>query len=328
MELIDRISLATQFVDNILGKATYSMVALPGDAGFRKYFRISKQDTKYILMDCPPDYTCLNPFVAICSHIHKIGLTSPTIYHTDITNGFLLIEDFGSLKAKDHIITLLSQNNGPKLVEEFYKKSLDELVILQNHAPLGDLKFYTNELLLSELDLFLDLYLPQQKVAITPKEREEFKIIWHAILQLRPSFAEVFVHRDYHVENIMVMTKEGQEKLGLIDFQDALIGSPIYDLVSILEDARIKVDRKLALNLVNYYSQCKNFDIDKVMLEYAILGAQRNLRILGVFARKALRDNDYKYLEFMPLVLEYLKFDTSPTELQNLRDWLEARISL
>ena len=116
--------------------------------------------------------------------------------------------------------------------------------------------------------------------------------------------------------------KQGIQKLGLLDFQDALIGSPIYDLVSILEDARIDIDRDFALSCAKYYAKKKKVDLQHTLLNYHILGAQRNSRILGVFTRKYLRDKDDTYLQYIPRVLKYLEYDLSHPILEPIKNWL------
>ena len=155
-------------------------------------------------------------------------------------------------------------------------------------------------------------------------ELEEFMEIWQNILESQAPMPSSIVLRDYHVENMMYLEeRKSIKKLGLLDFQDSLTGSPIYDLVSVLEDARIQVQRTDALRYIEYFSQKKEIDIEPVLLNYHILGAQRNSRILGVFARKAIRDHDDSYLQYIPRVLKYLEYDLSYIALSPLKDWLD-----
>ena len=116
--------------------------------------------------------------------------------------------------------------------------------------------------------------------------------------------------------------------LGLLDFQDAVIGSPIYDLVSILEDARIKVPKDLAFDCINYFAKKKKLELEDLLINYHILGAQRNSRILGVFARKFIRDQNDNYLQYMPLVLEYLNHDFSHPVMSKIKNWFSRVIGV
>jgi hypothetical protein len=179
--------------------------------------------------------------------------------------------------------------------------------------------------MIDELEVFTSRYIPYK----TGKELTEvqilgFKEVWKRALSKLKNMGSVIVHRDYHSENMMYLPeREGINALGILDFQDALFGSPIYDLVSLLEDARIRVPRDLALDCVEYYSKKKGLDTDSVLLNYHILGAQRNSRILGVFARKFMRDKADGYLKYIPLVLEYLEHDLSHPELTELKSYME-----
>ena len=140
-------------------------------------------------------------------------------------------------------------------------------------------------------------------------------------LQTSATYKSVTINKRTN-EVLILEHEEGINKLGLLDFQDALIGSPLYDLVSILEDARIDIPRDFALECVQYYALAKNIDPEDALINYHILGAQRNLRILGIFARKYIRDKDDTYLQYIPRVLKYLEYDVSHPALEPLKNWL------
>jgi len=312
-----------QFIDRYFPKASDSLDPVLGDAGQRSYYRISFEDKSYIVMDCPPSYCGVKPFVNIAIYLHKKGFSAPQIIQQDIEQGFLILEDFGSLSVKNYLLGSFGQDNIEH--QNIYHLIMDLLVSLQaEEVPPGLIEF-DNELLLSELRLFVDWYIPYAyKREILVHELEEFMDIWQAILDEQAPMQNSIILRDYHVENMMYLPKrESIQKLGLLDFQDALSGSPIYDLVSVLEDARMKVTRSEALKYIEYFSKEKEMDIEPVLLNYHILGAQRNSRILGVFARKARRDNDDSYLQYIPRVLKYLEYDLSHAALAPLRHWLK-----
>lgn len=297
---------------------------IEGDAGLRSYFRFNSDNKTYIFMDCPPTYCGVEPFVDIANYLTSQGFSAPEIFHSDIQRGFLIIEDFGILNLKTYI-----NDASENLTQTTYESVVDLLVLLQNKTPPKNLKIYNNEMLLTELNLFINYYAPYVlKRNLTDEGIEEYKAIWQDILNQQAIFNDSLVLRDYHVENTMYLEKRhGLKKLGLLDFQDAVIGSPIYDLVSILEDARIEVPRELALSLVKRFTEQKNLDSDLVLKNYHILGAQRNSRILGVFVRKFIRDQNDNYLKYIPLVRKYLSYDLSHPVMSKLSYFLN-KVSL
>lgn len=300
-------------------KGEISLSPIPGDAGFRSYFRISpKGDKTYILMDCPPSYCSIEPFVEIANYLRSKDFLAPEIIAHDIQEGLMILEDFGDLSVKK-----LLQNSVLEIKENIYYNIIDILISLSQHEPPANLRTFNNDLLLSELEVFTDWYIPfKLKRTLTEEELVEYKEIWQRILLKQKPFKNSIVLRDYHAENMMYLQQnQGLNKFGLLDFQDALVGSPIYDLVSMLEDARIEVPRELALSCIKYFAKERNLPLDDVLTNYHILGAQRNSRILGVFARKNLRDGNANYLQYMPLVLKYLDYDLSHPEIFELKEW-------
>lgn len=296
-----------------------SVTSIPGDAGFRSYFRISPEGEKTcILMDCPPSYCSIKPFIEIADYLRSKQFLAPKIIAYDIQEGLMILEDFGDLSVKKFL-----QNSVPQVRENIYYNIIDILISLNQHEPPTNLRIFNNDLLLSELELFTDWYIPfKLKRNLNTVELTEYKEIWQRILLKQKPFKTSIILRDYHVENMMYLEQNrGLNKFGLLDFQDALIGSPIYDLVSLLEDARIEVPRELALSCIKYFAKKMKFPLDDVLTNYHILGAQRNSRILGVFARKNLRDGNDNYLQFIPLVLKYLDYDLSYPELSELKEW-------
>ncbi|NRB10706.1 MAG: phosphotransferase [Rickettsiaceae bacterium] len=293
-----------------------SLQQLKGDASVRKYFRIVTENKSYIVMDCPPGLCKVEPFIKIAKHFSQIGISAPEIIHTDIKNGFIILEDFGDITIKQYI----EQKNDKNFKQEFLYLIIDLLIIIQNNDLPNDLKLYDNQALIKELDIFLSWYPQITGKILTDSEISEYKDIWQHILSLQEAMPKTLVFRDYHTENMMhLATRGGINQLGLLDFQDAVIGSPIYDLVSILEDARIEIERDLAINAIQYFANKKNLDYNQVLLNYHILGAQRNSRILGVFVKKSIGEGNDNYLKYIPLLLKYLEYDLSHTKLKQLK---------
>ena len=316
-----------EFLQNYFYKGFQSCIPLQGDAGLRSYYRIKESDDRsYILMDCPPTNCSIDPFIEIAHYLRSQNFSSPEIFHFDSKKGFIILEDFGDVSVKNVI------QNSPHdlhLRKNTYSSMLDVLILLQQNIPTFSLKIYDNNLLLNELKLFTEWYiLYRLKRNLSIIELDDFKDIWQRILNHQLSFNNCLVLRDYHVENIMYLESyKGIKSLGLLDFQDAIIGSPIYDVISVLEDARIKVPRAFALDCLKYFAAEKKLELPDVLVDYHILGAQRNLRILGVFARKYIRDKNGNYLRYIPLVLEYLNYDLSHPIMLKLKNWFSKIIN-
>lgn len=346
-QILDKIGVVTD-LEMSLGEAVVkndSLLCYPvaADASFRKYDRIVDKGKSYILMDCPPSYYALTPFVQMAEFLVNNGLNAPKIYYADHENGFLLLEDFGDTTVAKYLVHNQATLQYQVKMKSVYKACIELLVEIQSLQVPEHLASYDDELLLQELELYIDWYVPfvTEKSAIndhplasntiSSELKSEFLAIWRNILEKRPKLPNCLVLRDYHVENIMFIAAGKVDignieykNFGLLDFQDAVIGSPAYDLVSILEDARYEVGREFALECLDYYCNLRpELDKDDLMLDYHILGGQRNSRILGVFARKALRDSNRSYLKYIPRVLKYLEYDLSDLRLEPLKIWLQ-----
>lgn len=346
-QILDKIGMAADF-EISAGEAAVKndrLLCYPvaADASFRKYDRIVDQGKSYILMDSPPCYYSLTPFVQMAEFLLDSGLNAPKIYHADHENGFLLLEDFGDTTIAKYLVHNENTLQYKVKLESIYKACIELLVKVQRLPMPDHLASYDNELLLHELELYTDWYVPFvleksrpskvtefDKVVLSAK-KAEFLAIWRNILEKRPKLPICLTLRDYHVENIMFNVADKADisnihydNFGLLDFQDAVIGSPAYDLVSILEDARYELGRQFALECLDYYCNLRpELNKDELMLDYHILGGQRNSRIVGVFARKALRDNNRSYLKYIPRVLKYLEYDLSDLHLKPLKIWMQ-----
>jgi N-acetylmuramate 1-kinase len=311
---MDRQNRKQHFLEEYI-QTWYNLEPMNADASFRSYQRIKTPCTTYVLMDCPPEHYSTKPFEVMSEWLTSNNLSAPRIFHKDTDNGFLLLEDFGDILLKHILHNDLSVQ---------YKRSMDLLLELHSLDAPNWLPQYTNEMFLKELEIFTDYYIPFViGRSLVASKKEEYLLIWADALEMIPCLGNKIVLRDYHVENLMHLDdREGVKSLGILDFQDAAIGSPIYDIVSILEDARHEVEFGFAKEMYDYYLS-KAVDIlpKDAYLAYDILGAQRNIRILGVFARKKLRDKNDNYLQYIPRLLRYLERDLQNPYLKSVRIW-------
>lgn len=312
------------FLNDFFKGKPYKIEALPVDCSFRTYNRIFSNDQTYILMHSPPDKENINRFISVTNYLREIGLSAPEIYLVDSSFGLALIEDFGNYLFKDLLI------KQPETGDELYKCAIDLLLYLQTKKLDQSLEFYDDQKLFNEVNLFVEWYYPilfGEEISVNLKNK--FTRIWQDLFSKITYKNHCVVLRDYHVENLLLLpNRKSIKKAGVIDYQDAVIGSYAYDLMSLLEDARIEVPKPFREKMINYYLRentvlnHKNF-----MADYIILGAQRNCKILGIFARKAMRDNNKKYLQYLPRVWSYINDNMDSPLLSNLREWfLEAKI--
>lgn len=287
----------------------HKIVKVAGDASFRSYYRIFTQEKSYILMFAPPQYEDVEPFILVDEYLLKNNICAPKIFCKDIENGFLLLEDFGDVSLSKMLIT------SPNRELEFYKKSVDALIDLHQKENCQDLAQYNIAELMREVFLFIDWYLPLKNK--TPSQDDIFAFK-KAFLNLFDSLSqEVVVLRDYHADNIMITQ---DSNVALLDFQDALIGSKAYDLVSLIEDARRDIGDDNAQEIYNYFVNSSKVDHKDFYREYEILSLQRNIKILGIFARLYKRDDKKRYLDFLPRVEKYIKvrIESSSSYLQEI----------
>lgn len=329
--------------------ADAALLALAGDASSRRYYRLRKNDASALLMHappaaesapCPPDAAAderrrlgynamarlaganLTAFSAIAAFLREKGLAAPQVYALDRENGFALIEDFGD--------DLFARVATPQNENELYAAAIDALTQMRERAPSrpADPDFqlldYDSCALRSEAELLIDWYW-REKSGAAPSEatRAEFAEIFGAAMA-DLSAPHAFVHRDFHAENLIWRRDgEGAARVGLIDFQDGLFGCSAYDVVSLLEDARRDVSQELAEAMIARYKEQLSTEAREAFdRDYALLAAQRNMKILGVFARLARRDGKLRYLSFMPRVEAHIRKDLARPPLQDMRAFL------
>lgn len=294
---------------------------LADDASFRRYDRITDSTRTAVLMDAPPAKEDVHPFLNVAAALHELGLSAPKILAERPEDGLLLLEDFG-----DNTYTRVL-NESPEREEALYMLAVDLLIALHKRfASKQTLPRYDDSLLTTEANLLIDWYLPAITGApITDTLRQEYEALWQALFAQIRDIPETLVLRDYHVDNLVWLpSRTGVEACGLLDFQDAVIGPTAYDLVSLLEDARRDVPASLAQQAIaRYLAAFPDVDRDAFRLSYAILGAQRSAKILGIFTRLDRRDSKPDYLRHMPRLWRWLEGDLQHPALAALSAWFD-----
>jgi aminoglycoside/choline kinase family phosphotransferase len=294
-------------------------VPLAGDASFRRYYRLAGNRGTAVLMDAPPPQEDIGPFVAVAGLLRELGLSAPEVLAEDRAAGFLLLEDFGD----DTYTRLLARGaDEPAL----YRLAVDTLVALQRAAePRGtpELPRYDIERLLGEAALLVDWYRP-----LAGELYEEYLALWRALLPDAAVAPPTLVLRDYHIDNLMLLpNRSGVRSCGLLDFQDAVTGQPSYDLVSLLEDARRDIPGALRQAMTErYLAAFPGFDRQAFLRSAAILSAQRNCKILGIFTRLWKRDGKRQYLAHIPRVWRLLEGDLRHPALTPIARWLDRHL--
>lgn len=289
------------------------MVPLAGDASFRRYFRVVSGTRRAILMDAPPPREDPRPFVAIAQWLADHGFAAPAILAVDAAAGLVLLEDFGDERMREAI------DDAPDRAEPLYRYAVDALVAL-HRVPHGPLRPYDRAELHREAALLTEWYCPAVGLSVDLAGYHE---AWDAVLSAALTEAPVMVLRDYHAENLMVLSDS--RGLGLLDFQDALAGHPAYDLVSLLQDARRDVEPAIEAAMLARYRAATGagpaFDA-----AYHVLGAQRNAKIIGIFTRLWKRDGKQRYPGLCPRVWHYLNADLKHASLAPVAAWFDQNI--
>lgn len=304
------------------------LLPLAGDASFRRYIRLRKGAETAMLMDAPPDKEDIRPFVAVAEYLHANGFSAPFIHARHEGQGLLLLEDLGD----DSFSAVLRANPGKE--RELYEAAIDVLAewhdAAANFSKPAELVLpcYDESLLLREAALLPDWFLPMIAGAEKAEAlREEYMALWKKIIAQSGLVSNVWVHRDYHADNLMWLPgRDGHKRVGLLDFQDGVYGDAAYDLVSLLEDARRDVPPVLALDMLERYIAASGIARERFLQGYAVLGAQRNCKIVGIFSRLAVRDGKRSYLNFLPRVWRHLEHDLQHPLLADLKCWMDKNV--
>lgn len=304
-------------IDAFLATTSWEKAAidpLPGDASFRRYFRLKQDGNSAMLMHAPPPHEDPRPFLSVAGWLVENGLRAPQIYASDVDRGWVLTEDFGDHRVREWL------DAHPADETAIYTRAVEVLAELHERAA-GPFPAYDMETYQRETALFPDWFCAHAGIDV---DRGGWDAAWAEVLSplLERQQPGVTVLRDYHAENIMLPPDGSQ---GLIDFQDALVGHPAYDLVSLLQDARRDVAPALESEMIAFYVNAAKPG-DDFAADYARLGAQRNAKIVGIFTRLARRDGKPKYLALIPRVWRLLERDLAHPALAPVAHWFEANI--
>ena len=305
-------------LDSFLADAGWAGAAvepLPGDASFRRYFRLRRAEGETaMLMHAPPPHEDPGPFLHVGKWLLDHGMRGPAILAEDAASGLVLIEDFGNDRMRDWL------DVNPAEDVQTYRTAIDALVDLHK-CPPGPFAPYDLPTYLREVRLFTEWFCPAAGIVVDEAAHDA---AWEQALAplLGRQQPGVTVLRDYHAENIMLLPDGDQ---GLIDFQDALVGHPAYDLVSLLQDARRDVSEELEQDMLYHYIGRSGADAD-FHADYALLGAQRNAKVVGIFTRLWQRDGKPRYLALIPRVWEAMERDLAHPALAPVAAWFDANV--
>src|SRR5581483_11875306 len=348
---VERIGALRRFLAEN-GYADAKRQRVPGDASTRSYQRIGTGADAVILMDSPrrPDgppvrdgkpYSAIahlaedvRPFIAIAKGLRSYGFSAPEIFHFDLERGFVLLEDLGN--------QLIVQDDPPRPIEERYAAAVEALAAMHTQ-PLPhilpvtedtayDIPWYEMDAFLIEAELLLEWFIPRCGGSVPAAARKAFVALWHEALQPAIDAIPTWVLRDFHSPNLLWLPRRSDVgRIGLLDFQDALIGPGAYDLASLLQDARVDVPEMMELTLLSRYAQLRRaadeeFDAPSFVALYSTLAAQRATKILGIFARLDKRDGKPQYLRHMPRVWNYLQRSLAHPALGELAAWYKLYV--
>ena len=348
---VARLKALRQFLADS-GFADAKRQRMAGDASTRSYARLIRDDDVFILMNSPrrPDGPAIydgksysaavhlaedvKPFVAIAGGLRGRGFSAPAIHHADLEVGFLITEDFGSAG--------FIEGDPPRPIIERYEAAVDMLAAL-HHKTLPDvlplaphityaIPVFDIDAMLVEIGLMPEWYLRDRGAEPTDELRAEFITMWRELLTKLAAVPTTWAMRDFHSPNLIWLgDREGTAKVGVIDFQDAVLGPAAYDLVSLLQDARIDVPELTELGLLTRYIKARRaadvtFDPAGFAEAYALMSAQRNTRLLGTFARLNRRDGKPQYLKHQPRIWAYLVRSLAHPMLSGIRVWYSANV--
>ncbi len=297
---LDRLSQLTRWLESIEENTFTDLQAASEDASFRRYFRVFHrlEQRHYIVMDAPPGKEDCQPFIHITGLLRERGVNAPAIHARSLTQGFLLLDDLGSRPYLDALTT----DTAPKL----YADAIDALLKMQSIEAI--LPAYDERLLIEEMQLFESWYLNRHlQIRLTATQKAQLRQVCDRLVQNALEQPQVFVHRDYHSRNLMITDHNSP---GVIDYQDAVTGPISYDLVSLFRDCYIRwPEPQIDDWLARYLSRLdRDYSITLPTLKqwFDLMGVQRHLKVLGIFCRLNYRDGKPRYLDDLPLVLDYV----------------------
>ena len=293
----------TDWLSSLSPDQPFTLAPASADASFRRYFRATFSDgSTRVVMDAPPQHENCGPFLHIGKLFEQAGTHVPHVYAQDLAQGFLLLSDLGNTTY----LQALSKANAKLL----YGAATDALIKIQLASKPAELPPYDEALLRRELDLFPEWYIGKHLgVTLTDKQKAKLEEVFQRILANNLAQPCVYVHRDYHSRNLMAT----EPNPGILDFQDAVYGPITYDLASLFKDAYVKWEEADIIDwLISYWEKARKAglpvreDFGDFYRDYEMMGVQRHIKVLGIFARLYYRDGKDGYLKDMPLVMEYL----------------------
>ncbi len=318
--MADRSVLIESFL-NFAGWGRGDRAPLAADASFRRYERVFDGDKRAVLMDAPPPQEDVRPFTLIARHLLALGYSPPRILAEDAETGLLLLEDLGDATYTQVLAADAKQETA------LYALAVDVLTDLHRKPasqtiPVG-LPAYDETRLIDEASLFVDWFLTADK-----QLRASYKSAWRDVLGPVLATPPTLVLRDYHVDNLIWLEqRDGIQTCGLLDFQDAVAGHPAYDLMSLLEDARRDIDEALRETMLErYFTALPGLERTAFMTAFAILGAQRHAKVIGIFTRLCLRDAKPDYLVHIPRLWRLLERSLADPALAPVADWFERHV--
>jgi len=316
-----RIELLNKFIksNNILNN---DMHLIETDASFRKYYRISGNNT--LIMDAPHEKgESVKSFHLVDKILLEMGISAPAIHSIDENNGFILLEDLG-----DQIFSRILNDENEYALYQNAIGVLAHIYLESNEKKFNkkEIPFYSIDKLLEESNLFCDWFMEKHcQIKLTNKEKLEYQEILKKIFKGIDSTNSSLVLRDYHVDNLILLKdRKGINQVGVIDFQDAVIGSNIYDLVSLLEDVRRPITVQLKEQLIEEYIYITSYDRKKLFKEMRFFSVQRNLKIIGIFSRLKYRDQKPKYMELINNAWNFINLHLEDPSFIELKSWISV----
>ncbi len=301
------------------GIDSYKLNPIQADCSARRYYRVVSDQGTHILMDSSKDRS-IGSFLYIASVLKKNGLRSPEILKSNLNTGYLLTEDFGSTQLTQNLIS------NPHHESPLYELCTEALIKL-SEIETANLQVlpYSHKLLNKELHLFSEWYLKYNvEPVVYPSVRDELGLVFDKLYSHLPKLPQVLTLRDFMADNLMVLDhSHSLESLGILDFQDAVVGNCAYDLVSLLEDARRDVSQSVVDNCKASFCKTLKLNLKDFNDSYTILGLQRNLKIIGIFHRRHIRDAEPKYLDYLPRVWQFIKTGLEQDIARPLKTWFD-----
>ena len=305
---VERLQALQDWAARQLETTSLDIAPASADASFRRYFRVTAKGRDYIVMDAPPAHEDCRPFIAVARLFGDAGVHVPQVLAQDLDRGYLLLTDLGNTT---YLTALNDAALDPGVARELYLASNDALIRIQQASRPGVLPEYDRALLTRELMLFPEWYVAKHLGAtLTDEQTATLDTVFGRLLANNLAQPQVYVHRDWHSRNLMV----SDPNPGILDFQDAVYGPITYDLASIYRDAYIQWDEAQQLDwVIRYWEKARaaglpvRADFGDFWRDFEWMGAQRHIKVLGIFARLYHRDGKDGYLKDMPLVMHYLR---------------------